>query len=431
MIRYFILFLIFAVFPVFGQENYQLETIDHNQLIKYVQLYHQSNEKLIQKIKSKYPRKIAKKLIKNIEAYGEGFEKSILNGDFTFDKRFLNFANRILDNLKAKNNTIPKNVNVLISKDPSLNAYCLPDGTFVLNIGLFYFLENTDQIAGVMSHELSHYLLNHLIKQQVQQIQESSSKDRKKQIRQIKRSRFNRTKRAFNLYKNLLYANRKNSRKKEIEADSLGFLLVEKTDYNPAELIKSLKLVKMYDTIRPKNLKKDIYAKIFDLPNQKFNPKWLQMEDYSGYHYDLYKVNFNIDSIATHPDEKIRINKLKTLLDAHHYEMRASQPDKVFIELHKIAEYNFVPNLMHFDRIGQAIYLSLLQLQEGKDETYYKKLLGENFKKILEARKKYQLNRYLDRPNPKKQSKSYLQFLNFMWNLSLQEIENIAEHYAK
>ena len=431
MTRYFTLFFLFTIFHVFGQENYQLATTDHKLLEKYVQLYHQSNEQLKQKIKTEYPRKVAKKLIKNIDEYGTAFEKSILNGDFTFDKRFLNFANRILDELKTKNSNIPKNINVLISKDPSLNAYCLPDGTFVLNIGLFYFLDNKDQIAGVMSHELSHFLLKHSIKRQMQQIQESYSKDRKKQIRQIKRSRFNRSERAFNLYKNLLYANRKNSRKKEIEADSLGFLLVEKTDYNPAELIKSLKFVKMYDTIRPKNLKKDIYAKIFDLPNQKFNPKWLQMEDYSGYHYDLYKESFNLDSIATHPDVMVRIKKLQTLLNAHHCKIRDSKPDKGFLELHKIAAYNFIPNLMQFDQIGLAIYLSLLQLQEGKDETYYKKLLGENFKIILEARKKYQLNRYLDRPNPKKQSESYLQFLNFMWNLSLQEIENIAKYYSK
>lgn len=429
--RYFTLFFLFTIFHVFGQENYQLDTINHKQLEKYVQLYHQSNEQLKQKIKTEYPRKIAKKLIKNIDEYGSEFEKSMLDEDFTFDQRFLSLANQILDELKAKNNIIPKDINVLISKDPSLNAYCLADGTFVLNIGLFYWLDNTDQIAGVMSHELSHYLLNHSIKRQVQQIKESYSKDKKNQIRHIKWSRFNRSKRAFNLYKILLYANRKNRRKKEIEADSLGFLLMEKTDYNPAELIKSLKLVKMYDTIRPKNLKKDIYAKIFDLPNQKFNPKWLQMEDYSGYHYDLFKERFNLDSIATHPDEKVRIKKLQTLLKAHHCKIRDSQPDKIFLELNKIAEYNLIPNLMHFDQIGQAIYLSLLQIQEGKDETYYKKLLGENFKKILEARKKYQLNRYLERPNPKKQSESYLQFLNFMWNLNLNEIENITDYYTK
>jgi uncharacterized protein YaaN involved in tellurite resistance len=43
--------------------------------------------------------------------------------------------------------------------------------------------------------------------------------------------------------------------------------------------------------------------------------------------------------------------------------------------------------------------------------------------------KNYNLNRYLDRVDPKNQSESYQQFLNFMWNLSLDEIKNIADYY--
>ena len=61
----------------------------------------------------------------------------------------------------------------------------------------------------------------------------------------------------------------------------------------------------------------------------------------------------------------------------------------------------------------------------------HKKLLGEGFKKIYQARKEYKLNRYLDRIDPKNQSESYIQFLSFMWNLSLEEIKNIADFYDK
>lgn len=428
--RYITLIILFAFIQVFGQENYQLDTITKVQQEKYVQAYHTSNKLLIEQLKSNYPKKIAKQLKKNLEEFGNEFENKITVGNFIFDKRFLSKANDILDELKLKNTTIPKDINVLISKDPSLNAYCLPDGTFVLNIGLFYWLENENQLASVMAHELSHKILNHAIDGQVKQIEEEQSNHVKQQIKKIKHRRYNKVSSAFNLYKSQLYALSKNRRKKEIEADSLGYILLKKTKYNQSEFVETLKLMKMYDTIRPKDLKKSIYIKIFDLPNQKFNPNWLECEDFSDYNYNLYRDEFNKDSIASHPETIERIKKLQ-LLQSHNINKTIEQSNIFFLQLRKIAKYNIIPNLMYFEKNGMSIYLCLKQIQEKNNEDYYKKLLGENFKKILEGRKKYQLNRYLERVNPEKQSKSYIQFLNFMWNLSLTEIENITNYYNK
>jgi len=62
---------------------------------------------------------------------------------------------------------------------------------------------------------------------------------------------------------------------------------------------------------------------------------------------------------------------------------------------------------------------------------YYKKWLGKYFTKIHKARKEYTLNRYLDKVDPKNHPKDYQQFLNFMWNLKLTELEQIALYYSK
>jgi hypothetical protein len=64
-----------------------------------------------------------------------------LKRNFLFDDRFLKKANEMLEEFKQKNSIIPKNVKVYISKNTTLNAYCLPDGTFVLHMGLFYWLK--------------------------------------------------------------------------------------------------------------------------------------------------------------------------------------------------------------------------------------------------------------------------------------------------
>jgi hypothetical protein len=50
---------------------------------------------------------------------------------------------------------------------------------------------------------------------------------------------------------------------------------------------------------------------------------------------------------------------------------------------------------------------------------------------MYEAKKEYKFNRYVEQLAPKDQSKSYFQFLNFLWNLNLEEYKNIADYYTK
>jgi len=49
----------------------------------------------------------------------------------------------------------------VLVEDPALNAFCLPGGKVVFFTGIFDVIENDDQIAAVMSHEISHVLLRH------------------------------------------------------------------------------------------------------------------------------------------------------------------------------------------------------------------------------------------------------------------------------
>lgn len=57
-------------------------------------------------------------------------------------------------------------VRVHIVRSPFLNAYALPNGSIYLNTGLLATIENEDQLAGVMSHELEHYVDKHALRQQ-------------------------------------------------------------------------------------------------------------------------------------------------------------------------------------------------------------------------------------------------------------------------
>ncbi len=416
----------------FSQENYELDTIDKPKREAFVKEFQSRQKALIEEVESKYSGKIYKGLKKNLEEFQKDFIEELNDRTFFFDERFQNKANEILYELQTKNNSIALNTKILLSKDPTLNAHCLPNGIFVANIGLFYWLNNEDQIAGIIAHEMAHKILNHSINTQVENIEQENSKNSKETLSTLKNQKYKKGERAFELMKNLLYAKGKKRKKQELEADSLGYLLLQNTKYNKLDYIESLRLTEKYDSIKPEGVRKETYKKIFDIPAQPFNEKWLNLEDFSQYNYNAYEEKLNIDSLSTHPETSERIKKLEQLFP----ELKVSKslsPTEDFVKLEKITQHNLIPNFVFFENYGVSIYLCLLRLQENTSSLsneYYKKWLGEIFNKIFVARKEYKLNRYLDRINPKEDTESYIQFLSFMWNLKTEEIKNIADFYS-
>ncbi|WP_255424469.1 M48 family metallopeptidase [Apibacter sp. HY039] len=415
----------------FSQNYMPIDTADKNKREEAASLFSESGKKFIESLKKEYSGKELKLLVKEFEEFNKEFKEEIKEGNFCYDSRFTDYAAKILEKLRVNNSSIPQNLNLLISKDPSLNAFCLPDGTFVLNMGLFYWMDNEDQIASVLSHELSHNMLNHSLRKQVGIVRERLSSTNKEKIKEIKKQKYNRSQAALDLYKNRLYAAGESSKKDEYQADSLGYVLMKKSPYNEGAFLGALELMAKYDSIRPKGLEDEIYKKIFNLPNQPFKDEWLKKEDFSQYDYSLYKEKINKDSVSTHPEIEFRIARLKSEFSELNSDFKKSTPNEEFKGLEKIAGYERVPSLYFFEQYGVGIYLCLYQLQNNPEDTYYTEWLGKCFEKIYEGRKNYKLNRYLAKINPKNQSESYQQFLNFMWNLSLDEIKNISDYYNK
>jgi len=93
-------------------------------------------------------------------------------------------------------------VNVL--EDRQINAFCLPGGKMAVFTGLFPVAENDDQLATVMSHEISHALAHHASE------------------------RLARDSSGLNWL-----LNKKHDREQEAEADKIGVFLMAFAGYNP------------------------------------------------------------------------------------------------------------------------------------------------------------------------------------------------------
>ena len=58
---------------------------------------------------------------------------------------------------------------VLIGKDPTINAFALPGGYMGLNLGLLSVTTRPDELAGVLGHELTHVTQRHISRMMAQQ----------------------------------------------------------------------------------------------------------------------------------------------------------------------------------------------------------------------------------------------------------------------
>ncbi|GEN66593.1 M48 family peptidase [Chryseobacterium rhizosphaerae] len=408
-----------------------IDTADYFQRKEFLKSFAGNNESTIKRLKSQYSGKTGSALSKIYNEFGTDFEKQVKNKDFIFKSEFETSIQSLIQRLKKNNPQIPQDLKILIARDNTPNAYCLADGTFVINMGLYGWFNNEEQIAAVISHELGHKIQEHSLKSFLKIIEQD--KLDKIRVQDIKATTPNRSQsqnqKAFDILKNKVYKRGVERRQQEIQADSLGYIIFKNSNFKKSEFVNALQRLQDFDTISPRELKMETYKKLFNLPKQAFNDKWMKKEDFSLYNYNFYKEKLDKDSLASHPEMSRRIAMLKKTFTELTTLNPSGDPTDSFIALKKTAKMEAIPNYFHAEDYGLGIYITMQFLQDDEEEKYYKRWLGKCFSKIYEARKNYNLNRYLDRVEPKNQSESYQQFLTFMWNLSLDEIKNITDYY--
>lgn len=368
---------------------------------------------------------------KMLDEAKDEFHTEILNGDYIFEDTINRFVSSTILKLQKGNANIPVNTDFYISRNITLNAFSMADKSFLINLGSFYFLENESQLSALISHEFAHSLLKHQflsIKKEYKMVTEEV----RNTMYDIKKSRYGRGSKALEKYKRMIYANGKLNRLQEFEADSLGYVMYRNAGLKPTEYMNAFRLMFEYDTIRPMELDTAVYRKMFDLTEQKFKPDWLKMEDFSGYDYTKYREKFSEDSLKSHPEMQERISKLETLFPELKQQILPDSATSDYAKIQNLARYERFSSLDINEDYGFGVFLCLVKLSKTgvTDKEFYEFWLGKYFNKILKARKDYTLNRYLDRVDPKNHPKSYQQFLNFMWNLKVPEIEIIAAHYT-
>ena len=428
----FPIFFFYLIFSVAGAQQYvPLDTMDYDLRKTNKELFTSKLNDFGEKIEGNYTAKISNDIKKSLDEFKTFFIKNFDKGEYVYDSPFNHKVDSIYKEIYLNNTIVPSDLQVLVSRDISLNALCFINGTLIVNLGAIHFLQNEDQLAAIICHEVAHKVLEHSEKTIVESASEKYALKTRKENMEIKRQKYKRQKLAFSILKEKLYTKGKMNKMHEFEADSLGYLLLRNTKYRSHEFLKALELSFQYDTIRPADLNLSTYRIVFDLPEQPFDDSWLEQEDFSQYDY-VFKEKLSSDSLSTHPEMDARIEKLRNdfveLKDFEDQDSK-SQENTDYQELRRRAKKEQVPSLFYEKKYGFCIYLALYRIQQDDMADFHKQWLGRAFHEMYRARKSYMANKYLDRIDPANQSESYQQFINFMWNLRLDEIKEIAEHY--
>ena len=146
---------------------------------------------------------------------------------------------KMVDNLKqGMTRDVPVNVRV-VSDDETLNALAAPGGQLILFSGIIRHASSAEEVAGVLAHEMAHVEMNHPMKSLMRHLGVSFTL----QMMFGDTGAFKNTAQFAGMLNHLHY-----SRKDELEADKVGFELLEKANIDPSGLTLFFERVKQMET---------------------------------------------------------------------------------------------------------------------------------------------------------------------------------------
>ncbi|MFZ1675823.1 MAG: M48 family metallopeptidase [Saprospiraceae bacterium] len=164
-----------------------------------------------------------------IEQYGG------LHPDPEGQKLVKEVGQRLIANSSAKNTPYQYDFHLLADPE-TINAFALPGGQVFITAALFNKLENQDQLAGVLGHEIGHVVARH----GAERIAQMELTQGLTGAAVIASGDYN-TAQAAQMIANLVSMSY--GRNQELKADNLGVRFMTETGYKPEEMIGVMKIL--------------------------------------------------------------------------------------------------------------------------------------------------------------------------------------------
>lgn len=349
--------------------------------------------------------------------------------DLVVDSLLLDKCNSIFKRIAEANKQFRfDSIRLYINRSMVANAANYGEGTVMVNLGLFLWIDNDDELALVLAHELSHQLLNHLESKMQKNISILTSDDFKDELKSIKRSDYGKFQRFRQLMKDMNMEAGSHSRFKESEADSLGVVLAKNAKYDVGNASRILlKLDKVEDIFKSNNLYtlKDYFEKApIDLSYFKPKPK------YNG--LSSVKVTMNadkdFDSIKTHPDCVKRFEMISGKGPKPAINCCTSFTSQYSVYKER-AMLEIVRHLYEVGSIGLCAHMSLFALRNSSQASLYNYFLSLCFSRLYEKDKMLARFSAANAHAPRESNLKELQ--DFLFALNTNDLDALAVYFLK
>jgi hypothetical protein len=172
-------------------------------------------------------KKKEKKKRKLFEKNVTAFSYFISEGTILFNDPITVYLNKICDTLLCNQKDIRNKIHIYTLSSPIPNAFTTIDGKIFFSIGLLSRLENESQIAFILSHEISHFVKNHLF-ESLNIDDAIKIKGKKKDEQKIENK---------NTFEESVKKYFTRSKQQELEADSLGLFYYINSPYGDSSAL--------------------------------------------------------------------------------------------------------------------------------------------------------------------------------------------------
>ncbi len=338
------------------------------------------------------------------------------------------YLKSVLQNILKGNPDISKEVSIYAFCESSPNAFTFWDGTIGITLSLLSRMETEDEIAFVICHELAHYSIGHTDQRIHDLAKVNYDPEIEKQIKTIRSGNYDKYTKLKKLYKDLTLSIYSHTRDQEFQADSLGFIYLLHTHYDPGA---ATRLMGILDSIDTPPYKKNIDLKhFFSFKNYPFKDSWLDYSKSSMLHRVGDEEYGSSDTIRTHPDCKKRIIALRKLMEENHVaEHKMQANDQRAREMAVKSEMELVHSEYHFKHYAKSLFMSLSLIDRFPENIYLHAMAVENLYKVYLGQKNHQSGKSVPLPDSR-YPESYDRLLSFLQKLRLMEVASIGYNFA-
>ncbi|HZI26174.1 MAG TPA: M48 family metalloprotease [Chryseolinea sp.] len=351
------------------------------------------------------------------------FMEKVFEGAFIKDDSLETYVGNVLNNLVEHNKLQPHPRRVLVLSSPYVNAVCYGQGIYAVTISLLSRIENENQLAFILAHELAHDELGHIRTRIIQEADLDLKEKARKQTFKIISGKIDN--KEIENFRNLIYDYCRHSRMNEMRADSMALTLLRHSNYNEQEIFPAMTILQ--STQSPKH---KIGAELFSpfhTADQPFQDYWLnnRLTVYSKNYMGTFL--YSADSIETHPTIAARKNALRPYLGVE-VEKASGQPLEFVNAVSEMAAFETVESSFKNRQYDLSLYYALQLYNRYPENSYLVSRIGKILTDLYEFKGLPKFENYvakytLDYGNELKLIN------NFLYNVSQPELGKIAFHF--